>query len=65
MNYTEIYEKNSPLTVVVINKNLIGSGFIVDKRGYIATAKHVVKNTNNVQVITSLTYPKTMCDILN
>jgi serine protease Do len=39
---------------------LIGSGFIVDKKGYIATADHVVLNASNAQVITTFTFPQTI-----
>ena len=60
MNYSEIYNEINPKTVVVINRNLVGTGFIVDKSGYIATAEHVVEDNDNVAVISCFTYPKTI-----
>lgn len=60
MNFAELNAEINEKTVVVINRDSVGTGFIIDKRGYIATAEHVVTGNDDVEVITILSNPNTI-----
>lgn len=60
MNYQELYETLINGIVVIINNETIGTGFIVDKKGYIATANHVVAGNDDVQIMAVYTIPNTI-----
>lgn len=60
MNYSELYNEINGKTVVVVNEDSVGTGFMVDRRGLIATAEHVVTGNDNVGIITADTNPNTV-----
>lgn len=61
MNFAELNAEINEKTVVVINRNSTGTGFIIDKeKGYIATAEHVVSGNDDVEIITVLSNPNTI-----
>lgn len=57
MDYTDLYKELNGKTVVVINKSSVGTGFIVSKKGIIATAEHVVSGSDVVEIITGYSNP--------
>ena len=60
MNFTELYEDMSGKIVAVVSGDYSGTGFFIDRRGYIATAEHVVSGKENVEVITVFSNPNSI-----
>ncbi len=55
--YEDVVERAKPAVVLVAGKRAkdwsVGSGFFVDSRGYIVTARHVIADTKRLVVFTS------------
>jgi serine protease Do len=60
MNYAEIYAEINDKIVVVINNDIVGTGFFVSKTGHIATANHVVMGNDDVKILSGNTQPNTI-----
>lgn len=60
MSFVELYNEISPKVVAVITETSTGTGFFIDKRGYIATAEHIISGKSDIKIITVKSSPNTI-----